>query len=60
MVAWGAENRRLASFDQRVALTLASYALQGWQKPPSIKQAVIGARVLRTAAGAGIVDLGDP
>ena len=60
IVAWGAENGRIAQFDQRVALTLASYALQGWQKRPSIKQAVIGARVLRAAAGAGIVDLGRP
>lgn len=60
VIAWGAENRRLAQFDQRVALTLAGYAMQGWQKRPSVKQAVIGARVLRTAASAGIVDLGQP
>jgi hypothetical protein len=57
VVAWGAENGRIAKFDQRVALTLASYALQGWQKKPSIKQARIGARVLKTAAGAGVVAL---
>ncbi|MGH7225960.1 MAG: AIPR family protein, partial [Gemmataceae bacterium] len=57
VVAWGAENGRIAKFDQRVALTLASYAVQGWQKKPSIKQARIGARVLRTAADAGVVAL---
>ncbi len=58
VVAWGAEKGSIAKFDQRVALTLAGYALQGWQKRPSVKQARIGARVLRAAAGAGIVDLG--
>lgn len=57
VVAWGAESGRIAKFDQRVALTLAGYALQGWQKKPSIKQARIGARVLKTAAGAGVVAL---
>ncbi|HLI12386.1 MAG TPA: AIPR family protein [Alphaproteobacteria bacterium] len=57
VVAWGAENGRIAKFDQRVALTLASYALQGWQKKPSIKQARIGVRVLKTAVGAGVVSL---
>jgi hypothetical protein len=57
VVSWGADSGRIAKFDQRVAHTLAGYALQGWQKRPSQKQAVIGARVLRTAAGAGIVDL---
>lgn len=57
VVAWGAENGRIAKFDQRVALTLASYALAGWQKKPSIKQARIGARVLKTAASAGVVAL---
>jgi hypothetical protein len=57
VVAWGAENGRIAQFDQRVALTLAGYALQGWRKKPSIKQARIGARVLKTAAGAGVVAL---
>jgi hypothetical protein len=57
IIAWAAENGRLPKFDQRVALTLASYALQGWQKRPSIKQARIGARVLRAAADAGLVEL---
>jgi hypothetical protein len=57
IVAWSAESGGIAKFDQRVALTLAGYALQGWQKRPSVKQARIGARVLRTAAGAGILDL---
>lgn len=57
VIAWGAENGRIAKFDQRVAHTLAGYALQGWQKRPSLKQAAIGARVLRTAEHAGIVAL---
>jgi hypothetical protein len=61
VVAWGAEaNGRIAKCDQRVALTLAGYALQGWQKKPSIKQARIGARVLKTAARAGVVELRQP
>lgn len=57
VIAWAAEGHRLPEFDQRVALTLAGYALQSWQKRPSIKQAKIGARVLRTAASAGIIEL---
>ena len=57
VAAWGAESGRIANFDQRVALTLASYALQGWRKRPSFKQARIGARVLRAAAVAGIVEM---
>lgn len=60
IIAWGAENGRVTTFDQRVAHTIAGYALQGWQKRPSIKQARIGARVLRAAAGAGIVELTSP
>lgn len=57
IIAWGSETRRVTPFDQRVALTLASYALGNWSKRPSIKQARIGARVLRAAAHAGIVEL---
>jgi hypothetical protein len=57
VAAWGAESGRIAKFDQRVALTLANYAIEGWQKKPSIKQAMIGARVLRSAENAGIVAL---
>jgi len=60
VMAWSAEKGRIPNFDQRVAHTLAGYALQGWQKKPSIKQARIGARVLKTAAGAGIVTLNGP
>lgn len=56
VVAWGAEAGRITNFDQRVALTLAGYALQGWQKKPSFKQARIGVRVLRAAADAGIIE----
>lgn len=59
VVAWGAESGRIAQFDQRVALTLAGYAVQGWQKKPSLKQARIGVRVLRTAASAGIIEIAD-
>jgi hypothetical protein len=57
VIAWGAENGPVTQFDQRVAHTIAGYALQGWQKLPSVKQARIGARVLRAAARAGIVEL---
>jgi hypothetical protein len=55
VVAWGAESGRVTNFDQRVALTIAGYALQGWSKRPSIKQARIGARVLKAAIGAGVI-----
>lgn len=58
VIGWGAENGRVTPFDQRVALTIAGYALQGWQKRPSVKQARIGARVLRAAASSGIVEIG--
>jgi hypothetical protein len=57
VIAWGAEKGRVTSFDQRVALTLANYAVQGWKKKPSLKQARIGARVLGAAARAGVIQL---
>jgi hypothetical protein len=57
VIAWGAESGKIAKFDQRVAHTIAGYALQGWPRRPSIKQAKIGARVLRAASGSGILDL---
>ncbi|MFO1089827.1 MAG: AIPR family protein [Hyphomicrobiales bacterium] len=57
VIAWGAESRRIVTFEQRVAHTVMGYALQGWAKRPSAKQARIGARVLRAAAAAGVITL---
>jgi hypothetical protein len=56
VVAWCTENR-VPAFDQRVSNTISGYALGGWKRRPSLKQARIGARVLRLAARAGIVEL---
>lgn len=57
IIAWCVENRRITDFDHKVALTLAGYAMDGWRKRPSEKQARIGERVLKAAFAGGALDL---
>jgi hypothetical protein len=53
--AWASESKSVDEFDLRVVHTLGGYAMNGWSKKPSIKQAVRGARVLREAISVGII-----
>lgn len=59
VVAWAASTDKVSDFDQRVANTLAGYALDHWRRRPSAKQAEIGLRVLQRAEEGGIVNLSD-
>lgn len=58
VMAWAAASPKVDDFDRRVVHTLSGYAINGWLKAPSIKQAIRGVRVLDSARAAG-VDLGD-
>jgi hypothetical protein len=57
VVAWAAKSGEVPQFEQRVANTLAGYALGGWRQRPSEKQARIAAKVLNAAVKHGIIDL---
>ena len=56
MVAWAASSLDVSDIDQRVANTLAGYALNGWRNKPSEKQAVRGYRVIVAAREAGLIE----
>jgi hypothetical protein len=58
VVAWAAANASIEDFDRKVAHTLSGYAMDGWQKEPSIKQAARGARVIEAARKSGILLVG--
>ncbi len=55
VVAWAAGSSAVTEFDKKVAHTLLGYAMNGWQHPPSEKQAPIGVRVLEQAERAGVL-----
>jgi hypothetical protein len=55
IVAWAAKSPEIDDYDRRVANTLCGYAMEGWKRPPSEKQAVRGARVLDAARRAQII-----
>ncbi len=55
VMAWAATTNQVEELDRKVAHTLSGYALSGWQKEPSIKQAVRGVRVIKAARKAGVL-----
>lgn len=55
VMAWVASHSSIGEYDRQVAHTVAGYALGGWQKEPSLKQAIRGARVIAAAATAGVL-----
>lgn len=55
VMAWAATSPLIEDFDRRVAHTIAGYALSGWNRTPTAKQAIRGARVLDAAKGAGVL-----
>jgi hypothetical protein len=57
VMAWAARTPGLDEFDRKVAHTISGYAMEGWEKEPSLKQAVRGTRVIAAARKAGV--LGD-
>jgi hypothetical protein len=56
VMAWVAANPGIEEFDRKVAHTVAGYAMDGWHKEPSLKQAVRGVRVIEAARKAGVLD----
>src|SRR5690606_33914164 len=54
IVAWAVSSLKVDDFDRKVAHTLSGYAMNGWVKPPSLKQAVRGVRVIDAAREAGV------
>lgn len=55
LLAWAARTGSVASYDRKVAHTLAGYADGGWRKRPSLKQARIAIRVIDAATQAGVL-----
>jgi hypothetical protein len=55
VVAWAASSSVVEEFDKLVVHTLSGYAIKGWAKVPSQKQAVRGARVIAAARDAGVL-----
>ncbi len=58
VMAWAATSPSVAEYDRKVAHTLSGYAMDGWQKAPSTKQAARGARVIAAAQKSGILQAG--
>ncbi len=56
VMAWAAKSSDVEEFDRRVAHTLFGYAMAGWVKQPSVKQAIRGARVLAAAREANAIE----
>ena len=54
VIAWAAGSRMVTDYDTRIATTVLQYALQGWLKKPSPKQAKRATRVLNAAQRAGL------
>ena len=54
-VTWARQSGQYPELTLRVAGTLAGYAAQGWDTPPSAKQAKHGAAIIEAARAAGIV-----
>lgn len=54
IVAWATTATDIDDYDKKVAHTLSGYAINGWLKAPSIKQATRGVRVIEAARQAGI------
>ncbi|MDE1568804.1 AIPR family protein [Aquabacter sediminis] len=54
IMAWAAATPAIDDYDRKVVHTLSGYAMNGWIKRPSSKQAVRGSRVLNAARSAGV------
>jgi hypothetical protein len=55
LMAWAARTPSIDELDRKVAHTISGYAMEHWQKEPSLKQAVRAARVVSAARRAGIL-----
>ena len=48
---WGQETGNLKEWECGISVSLSGYALAGWDKVPSAKQALRGVEILRQAEG---------
>lgn len=55
VMAWATASKDVDDFDRKVVHTLSGYAMNGWVKQPSLKQAARGVRVLQGARLAGVL-----
>lgn len=55
IMAWATASKNVDDFDRKVVHTLSGYAMNGWIKQPSLKQAIRGVRVLEAARLEGIL-----
>lgn len=53
---WGQEKERLSDFQCSLATTMAGYALGGWVKVPSVKQAKHAAKIVLSLQEGGTLD----
>lgn len=56
LLAWGSTSAAVTSFDLKVASTVVGYALDGWEREPTERQAIRAARLLDAAEGAGVLE----
>jgi hypothetical protein len=54
--AWASTSTEVTPFDLKVTNTIVGYAIDGWEKEPSAKQALRVARVLEAAENAGVLE----
>ena len=54
VMEWAAGSQLVTPFDRKVAATVFQYAMDGWTKRPSVKQAKYAGRVLAAARRAGV------
>jgi hypothetical protein len=54
-MTWARQSGQFSELTLRVAGTLAGYAAQGWENPPSPKQAKHGAAIIESARAAGVL-----
>jgi hypothetical protein len=56
IIAWAASATNVDDYDRDVSHTLSGYALKGWNREPTVKQAIRGARLIAAARKAGVLD----
>jgi hypothetical protein len=54
--AWASTSTEVTPFDLKVTNTIVGYAIDGWEKEPSAKQALRVGRVLEAAEKAGVLE----
>lgn len=56
LLAWASTSTAVTPFDLKVASTVVGYALDGWEREPTERQAIRAARLLDAAEEAGVLE----